>query len=346
VPAADSVGVRRLSTLSPSAAIRTVCNRRCGHRTAFTIRQCAAEPGHPDMLARIGTSAAGGAGLSTDLTGWRYSPALLRIPASSLRLGLRPCILLNCLSRWLSWDSRARASVRTASGSALSLASYSCMPRAMSRRARAQNRSRQSRNSERARAWGSRRRGPAGVLAAHRPRRERLIEDDRLRAVARPAVDGDGACVWAQVSGEDPGQRPLPGSVLADTATSSPAATSKSRPVTTGRRPNDCGSPVLPAQSWSPPLSWGTCYRQPRPGGPRPARCCLARGEPFAVTALVTPAPRLPPARDGRPYVLARMSAFPPPLIPPGALAPGLPARPPWPARTRPRSRTGSPRAP
>jgi len=226
VPAADSVGVRRLSTLSPSAAIRTVCNRRCGHRTAFTIRQCAAEPGHPDMLARIGTSAAGGAGLSTDLTGWRYSPALLRIPASSLRLGLRPCILLNCLSRWLSWDSRARASVRTASGSALSLASYSCMPRAMSRRARAQNRSRQSRNSERARAWGSRRRGPAGVLAAHRPRRERLIEDDRLRAVARPAVDGDGACVWAQVSGEDPGQRPLPGSVLADTATSSPAATS------------------------------------------------------------------------------------------------------------------------
>src|SRR6266516_1534796 len=45
---------------------------------------------------------------------------------------------------------------------------------------------------------------------------ERLIEDDRLRAVARPAGDGDGARVRAQVTGEDPEQRGFPRPVLAD----------------------------------------------------------------------------------------------------------------------------------
>src|SRR6185312_11412159 len=43
---------------------------------------------------------------------------------------------------------------------------------------------------------------------------ECLIEDDRLRAVARPAADGHAARVRAQVTGEDPQQRRLPRPVL------------------------------------------------------------------------------------------------------------------------------------
>src|SRR5690348_12018113 len=45
---------------------------------------------------------------------------------------------------------------------------------------------------------------------------ERLVQDDRLRAVARPAVDGDAARVRAQVAREDPEQRRLAGPVLPD----------------------------------------------------------------------------------------------------------------------------------
>src|SRR6185437_6592072 len=45
---------------------------------------------------------------------------------------------------------------------------------------------------------------------------ECLIEDDRLRAVARPAANGHAARVRAQVTGEDPQQRRLPRPVLAD----------------------------------------------------------------------------------------------------------------------------------
>jgi hypothetical protein len=52
------------------------------------------------MLAPIGTSRRSTArGLSTDPMSWPYHPTLLRIPVSSLRLGLRPCSRLNCLSR-------------------------------------------------------------------------------------------------------------------------------------------------------------------------------------------------------------------------------------------------------
>src|SRR5690349_8963399 len=45
---------------------------------------------------------------------------------------------------------------------------------------------------------------------------ERLVQDDRLRAVARPAVDDDAARVGAQVAREDPEQRCLAGPVLPD----------------------------------------------------------------------------------------------------------------------------------
>src|SRR5512133_2054988 len=46
--------------------------------------------------------------------------------------------------------------------------------------------------------------------------REGLVEHDRLRAIARPAVDGDAARVRPQIAGEDPEQRRLPGPVLPD----------------------------------------------------------------------------------------------------------------------------------
>src|SRR5215475_11827414 len=45
---------------------------------------------------------------------------------------------------------------------------------------------------------------------------ERFVQDGRLRAVARPAVDGDAARVRAQVAREDPEQRRLAGPVLPD----------------------------------------------------------------------------------------------------------------------------------
>src|ERR1700729_3355845 len=45
---------------------------------------------------------------------------------------------------------------------------------------------------------------------------ERLIKDDRLRAVTRPARDHHAAPIRAKVTGQDPEQRRFPGAVLAD----------------------------------------------------------------------------------------------------------------------------------
>lgn len=106
------------------------------------------------LLAHIGTNPTDGAGLSADLTSWCHHPTLLRIPISSLRLGLRPCSRLNCLSRCPISDNHARLSARTASGAARSRASHSSWPRDICRPACSEIRSRQSRASAQARACG------------------------------------------------------------------------------------------------------------------------------------------------------------------------------------------------
>src|SRR6266550_2186751 len=106
---------------------------------------------------------------------------------------------------------------------------------------------------------------------------ERLVQDGRLRAVARPAADDDAARVRPQVAREDPEQRRLPGPVLPDHRDQLPR---RDLEVSAGQHlpPAErfADAPCCQRGHRLRPLSCGTCHRQPRPAGPGRPGCCLA----------------------------------------------------------------------
>src|SRR6266513_634454 len=161
---------------------------------------------------------------------------------------------------------------------------------------------------------------------------ECLVQDDRLRAVARPAVDDDAARVRAQVAREDPEQRRLAGPVLPNHRDQLPR---RDLEVNAGQH-------LPPAERFADapccqyghrlrPLPAEPVTRQPRPAGPSPARVLPSQ---FGV-CLPPPPSRadgawrggLDTTGDAMPRAAARVT---PPAAPaPGSarLPPGRPSR-------------------
>src|SRR6185437_6975432 len=144
---------------------------------------------------------------------------------------------------------------------------------------------------------------------------ERLIHDGRLRAVARPAPDGDAARVRAQVTGQDTQQRRLAGPVLTHHRDHLPG---RSLQVKAGQHPPPAerlaDPPCYQHSHDLRPLSANPCHHQPYPDGPRPARVlpgeslvCLPPGHPPA-TPPGAPAPG-PRRAVARPYPVRNIPA-------------------------------------
>src|SRR6266516_520596 len=162
---------------------------------------------------------------------------------------------------------------------------------------------------------------------------EGLIEHDRLRAIARPAIDGDSAGVRSQVAREDPEQRRLPGPVLPDYRDQFPRHDLEV----------DAGQHLPSAERFADaPCCQCTHGLRPLPAHPVTASLVLeGRAGPGCCPASGRCAYHEQPVRSDGPGQVplrpagGRASSASSSLTPPAAPAPGSPALPSGPASRR-----------